>query len=227
VIEQRDQRQDLGGVGHAVALLRRGRDRGAVLEAENGVINYGAADPGPAGASGSTANKVMRCTNVATNATVDKIVMLHRPAERRLDDERRHVPRVRPRAGADNNRGRQRALAMGSAGRRQWSYNDWVPIVDEAGAAIEGTWVIVDLGLVTAACRARATTTGGSPIDADAPINADDVDSTGSPSSPSTRAAASFARPHSPGLHWQPMDRPRAQGRDRSRPTVSRSAAAA
>jgi hypothetical protein len=117
------------------------------LEAENGVAGAAALNAGAAGASGGGANKVMRHLDVGTVGATASYVMGVSGAT-----TMQHVGTFRVFA-------RVQALSTNTGTvsvRLDWNMrlgnvtsNDWVPIATAVGAAIKGSWVLVDLGLVS------------------------------------------------------------------------------
>jgi hypothetical protein len=114
-------------------------------EAESCTAVTAAANAGYAGASGGGANKVMRHLNVGTGTT-GSIAFFVPSAPAHIG-----TYRVMARVQADSANTGIVSLSARWAPRYLGPeiQNDFVPIVNAAGAALKGSWVLADLGLVT------------------------------------------------------------------------------
>lgn len=113
------------------------------LEAESQTASGATLNAGYSGASGGGANKVMRHSNIGMSGPDSSFSVL----------TSKHIGsyRIFARVQADSGNGGPVSI------RADWTRDlasasvvgDWVPIVDEFDAPIQGDWVLVDLGMVT------------------------------------------------------------------------------
>lgn len=143
-----------------------------LYEAESCTGVVATANAGYAGASGGGASKVMRHLNVGTSTTGSvSFFVPSTPA---------HIGtyRVLARVQADSANTGIVSIAANYEPRYLNTdvLNDWVPIVTAAGAALKGSWVIADLGLVTLPKARFGTQRWYLELRAKSTVAADDMD---------------------------------------------------
>lgn len=146
------------------------------LEAEDGSADTATLNAGAAGASGAGANKVMRHLDVGTTGA-DTSYFIQGSGGGSLEHvgSFRVLARVQP---LSTNTGtvsvRLAWTPSGAAGNQ--IVEDWVPIQTTAGTAIKGSWVIVDLGLVTIRKARQGTQQWRAELIPKSTIATDDID---------------------------------------------------
>jgi hypothetical protein len=116
-------------------------------EAENCTLSAGALNAGPAGASGGGANKVVRMATMGTTGSVP--FLLDSTSTPTHIGTFRVLARVQASAantGTVSVRWQWRSTESRQSGSVS---NDWVQVADTIASPVEGSWVIVDLGLVS------------------------------------------------------------------------------
>ena len=119
------------------------------LEAESQTAVSGALNAGPAGASGGGANKVMRHTSIGTTAATTFVTLPGGSNPTHVGSFRVYARVQAATANTGLVQARLGWLPDLRSGTPIETDRGWVPIADSAGSAIEGSWVIVDLGMVT------------------------------------------------------------------------------
>jgi hypothetical protein len=147
-----------------------------VLEAEDGVASGAALNAGSAGASGGGANKVMRHLDVGTSGGSISYLLGYSGGTQTLS----HVGsfRVLARVQALSTNTGIVSIRLGWYPRWYATQvtNDWVPIVSAAGAAVTGSWVLVDLGMITIPKARSGSQQWRGEIDVKSTVATDDID---------------------------------------------------
>lgn len=122
---------------------------GLLLEAESCALAAATAAVGPAGASGAGTNKVAQHLNVGTVGSTS----INLSATGSTLDPPQHVGTFRVFARVQADSANTGIPSIQFAWQRDLmapqTFNDWVPVVNISGTAIKGSWVLLDLGLVS------------------------------------------------------------------------------
>lgn len=144
------------------------------LEAENGDMYGGVLDAGPAGASGSGGNKTVKHTSVGTTGSdtyeikgVGGVDLSHVGTYRVF--ARVQAPTANTGVVSVHLRWQP---ALGAA---TVETNDWAELADEAGAAVENTWLLAELGQVSIPPVTLGTQAWSAAIEARSTVGADSV----------------------------------------------------
>jgi hypothetical protein len=147
-----------------------------VLEAEDGVASGAALNAGSAGASGGGANKVMRHLDVGTSGGSTSYLLGYSSGTQTLS----HVGSFRVLARVQALSTNTGIVSIRLGWYPRWYatqvINDWVPIVSAAGAAVSGSWVLVDLGMITIPKARSGLQQWRGEIDVKSTVATDDID---------------------------------------------------
>lgn len=144
------------------------------IEAEDGTAVTAALNAGSTGASGGGTNKVMRHTDVGTTGATSYRVTAAGATLLSHVGTFRVFARVQ--ALSTNTGIASIRIAWQPYTLANQIANDWIPIQTSAAAAIKGSWVLADLGMVTVPLARFGTQAWAAEIDAKSTVATDDID---------------------------------------------------